>query len=180
MLNVCFSRNQLWQQTGQTVLEQQTLEFSKSLLGFRALLPEVLKDSLLRKGDLSSGLLLCHSLGTCGTGSKSSPGMAFARFVVWQSLCCLWFPLSFCRFGSWAGLVSNVTQGNSKVAVAGAQQQCEDMLRKHIKKCFPPHQDELGNLAWESEFPSESLAGWYYFRWLLFDLGRQLLWKISC
>lgn len=163
-------------------LEQQTLEFSKSLLGFRALLPEVLKDWLLRKGDLSSRFLLCHSLGACEFLGSLGPWCGICK------VCCMAepvlplvsLPLSFCRFGCWAGLVSNVTQGNSKVAVAGAQQQSEDMLRKHSKKCFPPHQDELGNLTWESEFPSESLAGWSYFRWLLFDLGRQLLWSIIC
>lgn len=96
-----------------------------------------------------------------GTGSKSSPSVAFARFVVWQCLCCLWFPLSFCRFGYWAGLVSNVTQGKSEVAVAlcGAQQQSEHTLRKHSKKCFPPHQDQMENLIWES-WISIWISGW--------------------
>lgn len=117
-----------------------------------------------------------------GTGSKSSPSVAFARFVVRQCLCCLWFPLSFCRFGYWAGLVSNVTQGKSKVAVAlcGAQQQRRTRSGSTARTASLHTKTRWRTWSEKAEFPSESLAGWFHFRWLLFDLGRHLLRRTTC
>lgn len=147
------------------ILEQQTLEFSKSLLGFGALLPEVLQDWLLRKRHLNSKLLLCHSLGACEFLVALDPnhplvwhlqGLLYGRacavfgfpwisadLVTELALCLTWHM----RRAKWLWLALS-----SRVSTARSASLCTKTSWRTWSE--------------KAEFTSESLTGWSHFRFL--------------
>lgn len=134
MLNVCFSRNRLWQQAGQTVfLEQQALEFSKSSSSHRstsawlgALLPEIPQDRLLRREDLSFWAPVCCCfillvMGACVCSMELCSNLTMVwcfgrlRKVCSMTVCPVFvLPLVSEDMVYWAGLLSNVNTSELK------------------------------------------------------------------